>query len=170
MRNSSCHVSPLVVLVYLLVVLVSPLVILASPLVVFVCPFLCPFVLLVCPLVVLVCPLVVSVCPLVVPAVLPVGLFITDLRNLFINYLNLITVNSEAAAHQADVLRNRCSLKFRNVQRKHLCWSLFLIKLQACNFPVNIAKFLRTAFPIKHLRGCFWKIHKFPKETSLTEA
>ena len=35
---------------------------------------------------------------------------------------------------------------------KHLCWSLFLIKLQAYNFPVNIAKFLRTAFFIKHLR------------------
>ena len=60
-----------------------------------------------------------------------------------------MTVNSEAAAHQADVLRNRCSLKFRNVQRKHLCWSLFLIKLQACNFPVNIAKFLRPSFNYK---------------------
>ena len=29
---------------------------------------------------------------------------------------------------------------------KHICWSLFLIKLQVCNFPVNIAKFLRTVF------------------------
>ena len=39
---------------------------------------------------------------------------------------------------------------------EHLCWSLFLIKLQACNFikkrpqyrcfPVNIVKFLRTTF------------------------
>ena len=43
---------------------------------------------------------------------------------------------------------------------KHLCWSLFL-GLKACNFikkrlqhrcfPVNIAKFLRTAFSIEHL-------------------
>ena len=29
---------------------------------------------------------------------------------------------------------------------KHLCWSLFLIKLQACNFPVNVAKFLKNSF------------------------
>ena len=29
---------------------------------------------------------------------------------------------------------------------KHLCWSLFLIKLQACNFPVNIAKFYKNSF------------------------
>ena len=43
---------------------------------------------------------------------------------------------------------------------KHLCWSLFLIKLQASRpkrlrqrcFPVDIAKFLRTDFVIDHLR------------------
>ena len=30
---------------------------------------------------------------------------------------------------------------------KHLCWSLFLIKMQAFRcFPVNIAKLLRAAF------------------------
>ena len=34
---------------------------------------------------------------------------------------------------------------------KHLCWILFLVKLQACSFAVNISKFLRTAFLIKHL-------------------
>ena len=48
---------------------------------------------------------------------------------------------------------------------KDLCWSLFLIKLQACDktanfnkeglkhrsFSVNMAKFLRTAFFIRHL-------------------
>ena len=54
----------------------------------------------------------------------------------------------------------RCSIKkaapknFIIFTGKHLCWSLFLIKLQACNiikkrlqpwcFPVNNAKFLRT--------------------------
>ena len=46
---------------------------------------------------------------------------------------------------------------------KHLCWSLFLIKLQTfiekrlqqrC-FPVNIAKFLRTAFFTEHLWWLF---------------
>ena len=53
-----------------------------------------------------------------------------------------------------DVLKN-----FAKFTRKYLCWSLFLITvagLEACNFikkrflhrcfPVNIAKFLRTAF------------------------
>ena len=44
---------------------------------------------------------------------------------------------------------------------KHLCWSLFFNKVKAYNFinkrlrhrciPVNIAKFLRTAFFIEHL-------------------
>ena len=53
---------------------------------------------------------------------------------------------------------------------KHLCWSLFLITLlkrdssnfikkglQHRRFPVNIAKFLRTAFFIEQLR-CFYII------------
>ena len=31
----------------------------------------------------------------------------------------------------ADVLQKECSWKFRKFYRKHLCWSLFLIKLQA---------------------------------------
>ena len=124
------------VLVYLLVVLVSLLVVLAFPLF---CLFVCP-------------------CPLVVPVVLPVGLFITDLRNLLINSLSLIRVNSEAAAHQADVFRNRCSLKFCNIQNKHLCSSLFLIKLQACNSSVNIAKYVRTSLIIKHMR---WLLLKY---------
>ena len=30
---------------------------------------------------------------------------------------------------------------FAMLRGKHLCWSVFLIKLQACNFSVNIAKF-----------------------------
>ena len=48
---------------------------------------------------------------------------------------------------------------FTTFTGKYLCWSLFLRKLQACNFvqkrlqhrnfPVNIAKFLRTIFFIK---------------------
>ena len=38
---------------------------------------------------------------------------------------------------------------------KHLSWSLFLIKLQACNFPVDIAKSVAASekfinFPGKH--------------------
>ena len=57
---------------------------------------------------------------------------------------------------------------------KHLCWSLFLIKLQAwrsavlfkkrlhyCCFPANIIKFLRTAFCMEHLRWLFLKMVEF---------
>ena len=50
-----------------------------------------------------------------------------------------------------DVLEN-----FANFTEKHLCWSLFLIKLETCNFtrkriqlscfPVKFAKFLITTF------------------------
>ena len=64
--------------------------------------------------------------------------------------------------------RFKIGLKLQNIAifiGKHLCWSLFLIRLQAfqdCNFikmrlqhrcfPVNIAKFLRTTFFIKHVK------------------
>ena len=66
------------------------------------------------------------------------------------------TFNSSCSQVQqqpfADVLQNRCSLKkFAIFARKHLCWNLFLInivtkRIQLRCFPVNIAKFLRTAF------------------------
>ena len=36
--------------------------------------------------------------------------------------------------------------KFTKFTGKHLCWSLFLIILQAYNFPVDIAKFLKNSF------------------------
>ena len=48
---------------------------------------------------------------------------------------------------------------------KHLCWSLFLIKVwrlatllkrYSNTMPVNIAKFLRTLFFPEHSAGCFW--------------
>ena len=51
-----------------------------------------------------------------------------------------------------DVLQN-----FDIFRGKHLCWILFLIKLQACKFSANIAKFLRTAFFIQHLRWLLLK-------------
>ena len=54
---------------------------------------------------------------------------------------------------------------FATFTGKHLCWSLFLKKLQAWRpaslltrdseqrcFPVNIAKFLRTPLFLEHLR------------------
>ena len=40
-----------------------------------------------------------------------------------------------------DVLKN-----FAIFRGKYLCWSLFLIKLQTCNFPVNIGKFFKNTF------------------------
>ena len=52
----------------------------------------------------------------------------------------------------------------QNSQEKHLCWSLFLVKLKAFNFikkklqhkylPVNFAKFLRTTFLHNALGDC----------------
>ena len=48
--------------------------------------------------------------------------------------------------------------KFAMFTEKHLCWSLFLIKLQDFRcFPVNIAKLLRAAFFIEHLQYIFKK-------------
>ena len=47
--------------------------------------------------------------------------------------------------------------KFAIFRGKHVYWSLFLIKLQVCNFPVNIAKFLKIAFFIKHVLWLFLK-------------
>ena len=69
-------------------------------------------------------------------------------------------VNTEAASHRSDVYREIDVLKnFEISIEKHLCWSLFLVKLQACNFPLNIAKFLRAAFfmklPVVASGGCF---------------
>ena len=51
-----------------------------------------------------------------------------------------------------DVPENRCSQKFR----KHLCWSLFLIKLQA--------KFLRTCSFTEHLQ---WLLLWFLQQNKL---
>ena len=45
---------------------------------------------------------------------------------------------------------------------KEVCWSLFLIKLQDCNFPTNIAKFFRTAFFITPLMAASEKFINFP--------
>ena len=68
-----------------------------------------------------------------------------------------------------NVFQNRCVIKnFANFTGKHLCWSPFLIKLQACNFikkrlqyncfPVKFRKFLRTLVFTEHLRWLFLNI------------
>ena len=47
---------------------------------------------------------------------------------------------------------------------KHLCWSLFLIKLQACNFPVNICKiFKNSLFHKTPPMVAFEKFINFPR-------
>ena len=60
---------------------------------------------------------------------------------------------------EIDVLKN-----FAIFTGKHLRWSLLLIKLQACNFLVNIAKFLKSAFFIKHLWWLLLKNSKIYQE------
>ena len=77
---------------------------------------------------------------------------------------------SQAIVHSLQI---RCSWKFckfirkANSSGKHLCRSLFLIKLQTSGnsikkklqhrcFPVKFAKFLRTTFLQKSSSGCFW--------------
>ena len=56
----------------------------------------------------------------------------------------------------ADVLQKFFSVLKKFATLKNLCRSLFLIKfkkrLQHRSFPVNIAKFLKTAFFIEQLR------------------
>ena len=102
-----------------------------------------------------------------------------NVRNLLINYLNLIKESiqkqllTEMVRHTLKCTVNaarflKCVWPFWEIlhlrvkhfgifRGKHLCWSLFIIKLQACNSPVNIAKFLRTGFFLKHLRWLLLK-------------
>ena len=82
---------------------------------------------------------------------------LSDLRLYF--FLNFF---SQVQKHLfADVFQNSCCEKFR----KHLCWSVSLIKLQAPSFikkrlqhrrfPVNNVKFSRTAFLQNTSGSCF---------------
>ena len=65
--------------------------------------------------------------------------------------------NIEAAAYHCSVAVLKMFFElgvpkdFAIFREKHLFWSLFLKKFQACDFPVNIAKFLATPFFIKRL-------------------
>ena len=72
---------------------------------------------------------------------------------------------------EADIRRCSSTYMFRKnfATGKHLCWSLFLIKLQVYEkeiptqrtcFPVNIAKFLRTTFFTENPGGCFCQFDK----------
>ena len=78
--------------------------------------------------------------------------------NLLIKYLDLINESlqkqllSEQMFFEIDVTKI-----FAIFKRKHLCCSLFLMKLQALNFRVNIAKCLKTAFFIKQPRWLLLK-------------
>ena len=76
-----------------------------------------------------------------------------------------VTTTSDQKQPFVDVLRNRCSLEFCKIHRKTPVTESLLIKFQGlhtCNyikkrlqhrcFRVNIEKFVRTAFFIKHLQ------------------
>ena len=64
-------------------------------------------------------------------------------RNLLTNYLNLTKEQiqkqqlTEQMFFEIGALEN-----YAIFGGKHLCWSVFLIKLKVFNFPVNITKFL----------------------------
>ena len=86
---------------------------------------------------------------------------------MLINYLEVIKESI-----QKQLLTKQMFFKLgvpKNVlifRGKDLCWSLFLIKLQACNFPVNIVKFLiKNNFFHKTLPvAAFEKFINFPEK------
>ena len=76
--------------------------------------------------------------------------------NCLVEWLTDESAKSLLQKQLPEVFYKKAVLKnFAIFTGKYLCWSLFLIKLQACNFikkrfqhrclPVNIAKFLKTA-------------------------
>ena len=89
-----------------------------------------------------------------------VNYLIIELIQLLVKFQTSMVLCSRFIMDKSS--QQRCPIKkvvlknFATFVGKHLCWSLFLIKLQACNFikkrlqhrdfPVNIAKFLRTPF------------------------
>ena len=59
----------------------------------------------------------------------------------------LTITNTSRSSHRRCCIKETVLRNFVIFTAKHLCWSLFLTKLQAFRlFPVNFAKFLRTAF------------------------
>ena len=70
----------------------------------------------------------------------------------------------------ADLLQNRCFAKIS--QQENTCvgvcveeLQLYVKETQDRCFPVNIAKLLRTAFFIEHLRWCFCKFENITLQT-----
>ena len=99
--------------------------------------------------------------------------YLTDLHNK-----SFIELGSEAVVQRCsvtkDVLRN-----FAKLTGKHICQSIFLMKLQASRpatlskkrlwhrcFPVNFAKFLKTPFVTEHLRWLL--LWAYDKSNALT--
>ena len=89
-------------------------------------------------------------------------------------YEEILTVRRRMAEAITDFLQNKFSQKFCNIQRKiPVLESLFnnVAGLESCKsikrrlqhsyFPVNITKFLRTAFSIEHLRWLLLKLRVF---------
>ena len=76
------------------------------------------------------------------------------------------------SSHSQIIFKIDVFQHFANLARQHLCWCLFLIKLQAFRsatplkktqhrcFPVEFTKFLRAPFSQNTLSGCFCIFHK----------
>ena len=63
--------------------------------------------------------------------------------------------------HQHSPPQPRCGERAED-----LCHSVLPIKLQTCNFPMNIAKFWEHLFSIVASGGYFWKIHNVQENIS----
>ena len=86
---------------------------------------------------------------------------------------SLVFINSKCRSSRSQMFFKIGVLKnFIIFTGKHLCWSLFLIKLQAFNcFPVNNAKILKAAFLWNNSGGYFCRcfvLHYIFKKTLLS--
>ena len=85
--------------------------------------------------------------------------YITGLKWVDIARYSFISLAWSSRSSRSQMFFKISFLKnFTMFTGKHLCWSLFLVKLQSLQhgcFPVNTLKFLRTAFLIEHPR---WRL------------
>ena len=90
--------------------------------------------------------------------------WMSSIKKLFLKHFALFIGKSALGSLFNKIVathRSSCWQMFfkvgANFTVKHLCRSLFLIKLQAFRrYPVSYAEFWRAAFYIGHVSGCFW--------------
>ena len=68
------------------------------------------------------------------------------------SWLSLVNPRKERISRSQMFFEIGVLKNLRSFTEKHMCWSLFLIKLQASCFPVKFRKFLRRPFVTEHLR------------------